>query len=125
VRHRKAFNGQISKFECRSGVEDLPVRLVLQFWLDGFSGHDIGEYDRIEFLGECRNTRGVIAVFVGDENGVDLFWSDAAILEHAADTFAAETSIYEDFAVFRNQEAAIAGTATAEDRELHGHRATQ
>ena len=67
----------------------------------------------------------MIAVFVGDEYGVDFFGLDTAFLEHAADSFAAKTGVHEDFAVFRDQESAIAGTATAKDRELHGHRRTQ
>lgn len=57
----------------------------------------------------------MIAVFVGDEYGVDFFGLDTAFLEHAADSFAAKTGVHEGFAVFRDQESAIAGTATAKD----------
>jgi len=61
-------------------------------------------------------------VFVGDENGVDLVRFDVSFLEHAANPFAAETRIDEHCAIFRDKEPAIAGTATAEDGKLHGHR---
>ena len=64
----------------------------------------------------------MIAVFVSDENGIDLVRFDVSFFEHAANPFAAKTHINEHCAVFRDKESAIAGTATAEDGKLHGHR---
>ena len=63
----------------------------------------------------------MIAVLVSDENGVYFVGFDVSFLEHAANLFTAETRVDEHFAIFRDKESAIAGTATAEDGKLHGH----
>ena len=122
MREGEAFDGEVAKAESGAGIEDFPLRFVFQFWLQGFRGHHIREDDGIMFLGEGGNAGGVVAVFVSDENGVDLFRFYAAFFEHAAKAFAAEPGVDEHFAVFRDKQSAIAGTTTAEDGKLHGHR---
>jgi len=125
MRHGEALDAQIAEFEGGARIENLPVGLVLQFRLNGLGRHHVGEDDGVELLGEGGNPCRMVSVLVGDENRVDLLWLDSTLLEHAADALAAKTRVHEDLAVFRDQESAVAGTATAEDRELHGHRETQ
>ncbi len=53
----------------------------------------------------------MIPVLVSDENGVYFVGFDVSFLEHAANLFTAETRVDEHFAIFRDKESAIAGTA--------------
>ncbi len=122
VRHGEAFDGEAVELEGGARVEDFPVRLVLELRLDRSGGHHVGEDDRGELFGEGGNAGGVVGVLVGDEYRVDLLRSHPAFLEHAAEPLAAESCVDEDLAVFRDQEPAVAGAATAEDGKLHGHR---
>ena len=63
----------------------------------------------------------MIAVFVGDEDRVDLVRTDIAFFKHVADPLAAEADIDQRFAVLGDEQATVARAATAENRELHRH----
>lgn len=122
VRQGKAFYCQIAKLESRAGVENPPFRFVFQFRLDGSGGHQIGVDFRIEFLGESGNARRMIAVFMGDEDGVYLFRTHASLFQHAAEPSATEARVHQNATILGDKQATVARAAATEDRELHGHR---
>lgn len=122
VRNGETLDGKVAKLEGGSRIENLPVRLVLELGLHGFRRHEIRIHGGIILLDECRNAGRMVAMLVSDEYHIDFLGRDSAVVEHLANSLAAESDIDERFAILSDEQSAIAGAATAEDRELHGHR---
>lgn len=118
----EALDREIPKAEGGAGVEELPFRFDFQFWLQGLGSHRIRENVGSVLLREGRNSRGMVAVFVGYEDRVNFVGSHASLFQHACQSLAAKASVDQDVAVLGDKQTAIAGTAAAEDGELHGHR---
>ena len=64
----------------------------------------------------------MIAVFVGEQNAVELFRHHTALLEPERDLPCAETAVDQNFAMISRDERAVSGTAAAKNRQTENER---
>ena len=64
----------------------------------------------------------MIAVFVSEQDAVELLRNDAALLQPEGDLARAQTTINQDFAVIGRDQSAVSGTAAAEQSQTEHDR---
>jgi len=81
----------------------------------------IGVNRNVEFAAKNFQSANVIAVFVGEQNAIELLQRDPALLDSERDLARAQPTIDQNFAMISGDERAITGTAAAEHRQTeHG-----
>lgn len=105
----EALHLEVSEFELGAGLEEHPIRFVLELGLNSLGCKWVGEDFWPVLLGKSRDAGDVVAMLVSDKNRIDFLRFDVSLFEHAAKSLAAEASIDEDLAIFREQQAGIAG----------------
>jgi len=71
VRDAEAGDFEVAVGEARASLEVHPVRAVFELGLDGAGCGRVGVEPDVRVLAQSVEPRAVVAVFVGDENGVD------------------------------------------------------
>jgi len=115
VRYGKSIYLEVAEFECGTRVEQFPFWFRTEFWLQRPGGQNVGVYRWLEAFAECGEAGGVVSVFVSEKNRVDFLGFNASRFEHFAGTPATEADVDKDFAVFGDQQAAVARAAATEN----------
>ncbi len=136
VRDGKGFDGDIGEFKGVAGVEDVPVDFGMPE-IGGFEG-EIGFLaplllegpdggvlrgavaidGNIKFIGDAEQAADVVGMFVGDEDGREIFRRAADGREALADLARREAGIHEDTGFGGLDIGAIAGGTAAEHGEF-------
>jgi len=140
VRDGKGFDEHVGDLKARAGGEQLPV---------DFGFERVGRFERevgflapfvfecpdgcvlslaiaidgdLKFIGESEQSCDVVGMFVGDQNGGEIFRCFANAGETHSDLARGKSGVNQDAAIFSFDVGAIAGRAAAEDGEFDGHR---
>jgi hypothetical protein len=93
----------------------------VELGLDGATGGGIGEDLDVRVLFQTVDTGGVVAVLVGEEDGVDALEGFAGVGEEGGEFAGGEAGIDEDARTFGHEQRGVARAAGTEDAEAHGH----
>ena len=93
----------------------------IEFRLDGAARRGIGEDLYVRVLLQAVDAGGVIAVLVGEKDGVDALKRFAGIGEQGGELARREAGIDEDARTFGDEQRGVARAAGTEDAEAHGH----
>lgn len=78
----------------------------------------VGEEGEVGVRGEAAQADGVVGVFVGEEDGVDVIDGGVGkVFEHVVNAFACEAGVDEDLGLRGLDEGAVTAAAGAEDLE--------
>src|SRR5207237_2965911 len=116
VRHRKSLDKDVADFEFGAGAKNSPVPMSIQGAVvaHGFGRLRIRVNRHIKFPAENFEPTDVIAMFVSEENAVQLFRSNAALCEAKNDLARAQSPIDQDLAVIGRDQRTITGTDAPE-----------
>jgi hypothetical protein len=81
---------------------------------NGFSGERVTINRDVEFAAKHFQAANMIAVFVREQNAIELVGSDAALFQPQDELARTESAINEDFAVIGGDKGAISRAAAAE-----------
>ena len=142
VGNLKSFNHQVVQFKMVAGLEQPPVNLRFQirrvFRITGRGIFFAGQFGferpdggvlgvaiaidgNLKFIGEAEHAGDVVAVFVGDENGGQLFRGAAEAGQALADLARGKPGIHQHARLGGLDIGAIAGGTAAQDGEFYGH----
>lgn len=122
VRHSEGVHRQVAKRHRFARLEKSPALVRRQVGPEGRRGLAVAIYRDLVALGQHRQTADVVAMFVGDEDGLHVVESAVDLLQALIDLLATETGIDEDARPVGLEEGAVATAATAKNRETeHGH----
>jgi hypothetical protein len=142
VRNGKRLDAHVADFKPRAGLEQPPVNFRFECVL-GFQGEvgflaplflerpnrsvlcvAVAINRDVKFIREAEQAGDVIRVFVGDQNGGEIFRRAADSGEALADLQRGKSGVHEDAGFGGLDVGAIAGGAAAEDGEFDGHKKT-
>ena len=84
----------VGDFEARAGVEEPAVEMVFEDPLKFFLGGAVAIDGDVEFLRDAGQSLDMVGVFVGDEDGGEIFRHPADVLKALADLARAEPGIH-------------------------------
>jgi len=113
VGNPEATDGEVLKTEGRAAVEGFPTGAASEFFLNCPGGEAIGKKLNVLEACETANSGGVVAVFVGEEDGLDVVYGFADGFKTFTDAFPGKPSVDKDLAAVGFKEAAVARAATA------------
>jgi hypothetical protein len=123
VRHRKGLNGNIANGEFRAGAEEPPMPVLRQRPAPNrFRGQRVAINRDSKFPAEHFQSADMIAVFMGEENSVELFWPDSAEFEPENKLPRAQSAIDQEPAMIGRKQRRVPGAAAAEHREAEHSR---
>ena len=118
VRHRKRLDMDIADRKIRSGPEQPPVSMPRKnAAADRFRGEGIAVDGNSVFPAEHFEPANVIAMFVREENAIELARGDSALFEPQDELTRAQSTINEQPAMIGRDKRAISGAAAAEHGE--------
>jgi hypothetical protein len=125
VRYAEGFNEQIADFKGRARGKQPPgdADAVWLFGIggDGFSGETVSVDGNRPRLAKSAETTSMVAVFVGEDDAIDLFEIAADEREPLRDLATTQARINKESRRVGFNQCAIAGAATPQDRDLHPH----
>ena len=119
----EALDLEIAEAKARAGFEELPFRLVagIQLGLHGAGGGGVGKDADARKFFQALDAGGMVAVFVGEEDRVDVFERFARGGEELAEFADGKARIDEDARALGDEQGAVARAAATEDGKTHGH----
>ena len=124
VRDGKRFHRDVAHVEAAPGAEEAEVQVRVQGAFDFILGGAIAINREAEFFRDADETGDVIAVFVGDEDGREIFRRPPDAREPLADLTRAEAAVHQHAGFIGFDVGSVAGGAAAEDREFDCHAGT-
>ena len=122
VRHAEALDGQVAERETRARLEHLPRRPVhSEAGLQCVHGGGVGEYLDVRELLQADDRCGVVAVLVGQEDGVDPVERFTDPGEEFAELAGGKAGIDQYARAFGLEQGRVARAAAAENAKAHGH----
>jgi hypothetical protein len=119
VRHRESLHGDVANLELGAGPKDSPIPMSIQRTVGAhrFGRLRIRVDGNVEFAAKNFQTANVIAMFVREQNAVDLLRINAALLETKSDLARAEAAVDQNPAMIGRHERAVSGAAAPEHRQ--------
>ena len=113
----EGFDGEVSEGEGLPGFKEFPSGVAGEFRTEVFHGGPVAVDGDAVAAGEDVKAGDVVAVFVGDEDGVEVAQGPPEGEEAVFDLFAAEAGVDEDADGVGFEVGAVAATAAGEDGE--------
>ena len=119
VRHGKTLHGDIADGKLGAGAEESPIAMLIE---NAVAAHRLGG-ERItinrdgKFPAKHFEAADVIAMLVGEEDAIELFRRDPALLEAQHELARAQSAIDQNPAMIGRDERAVSGAAAAEHRQ--------
>ncbi len=125
VRNAERFDREVADFKWVAGREESPgcFRLAIELRIggDGFGCEPVGVNGNRLRAAQNREATRVVAVFVREQNGVEVGSRATDGREPLCDLPAAQPGIDEDGSAFGFDECAVTGTAAAQNCDLDPH----
>ncbi len=117
----EAVDLEVAELEGGAGFEEAPGGAGGEFGLERFGGEAVAVDGDVVAFGEDGEAAGVVAVFVGEEDGLHVGEGAAEGMEAGFDLAGAEAGVDEEAGVVGFEVGAVAAAAAAEDGESqHG-----
>ena len=123
VRHGKRLHGDVTDRELRARSKNSPLAMLFEQPIvpDRFGRQRVAINRYVEFAAENLESADVIAMFMREQNAVELFGCHATVLETENNLSRAQPAIEENFAMIGRDQCAIARAAAAEHGQAeHG-----
>jgi hypothetical protein len=123
VRNGKRLHSDVTNCEFAASPKNAPGPMLIQRTTAAhrFGGLRIGVNRNIQFSAENFETANVVAMFVCQQDAVELLRQHPALLEPENDLPRAQSAVDQDLAMIGCDERTISGTAAAEHRQTeHG-----
>ncbi len=124
VRDGERVHQQIGDFEARAGFEQVAIEFGLQLKFKRLLGGAVAINRDVQLLRNAGQAVNVVAVFVGDEDGGQIFRRATDAGEALADLARAEPGVHEHSGFISFDVSAIAAGTAAEDGKFDSHRWT-
>ena len=124
VRNGEGVHQQVGDFEARAGFKQVAVEFSLELKFKRLLGGTIAVNRDVQLSRDAGQAVNVVAVFVGDEDGGEIFRRAPEAGQALADLARAEPGVHEHAGFVGFDISAIAGGTAAEDGEFDGHRWT-
>jgi hypothetical protein len=121
VRDVEGLDEDIADFEALAGFEEAAIEAASERAFRFFLGGAIAVDGDVEFAGDPDEALDVVAVFVGDEDGVEVLRGSADGRESLSDLAGAQAGVDENPGFGRLDISAIASGTATQDRELNSH----
>ena len=121
VRNIKSLNGDITDFETSARFEETAIEPRLEGAFGFLLGCPVPIDGDAEFAGDSDEALDMVAMFVGDEDGVEIFGCSPDTGKSLTDLPGTEAGVDQDSGFRRLEIGAIAGGSASQDRELNSH----
>jgi len=115
----KRLHAELANFEALATTENPPWDFAFHFILEGLSGKDVGVDGDGAFAQEDIDAARVVAVLMGDEDGIKVIGGNAEHFEAKDELLGAESGIDEDAGVTTLNEGSITTTTASENCHLN------
>ena len=124
MRHRESLHRNVANLELRASPKDSPMPVLIQRTTiaDGFRGLRVCINRNVELAAKNFEPANVVPVFMSEQDAVELFRQNAALLEPEGDLARAKTAINQNFTMVGRDERAVS-TATASEHRQTEHAA--
>lgn len=124
MRDAEGIDGDISELEGGAGGEEAEVEGRLELGLDDFLGQAVAVNGDVQPAGEHAEALGVVGMFVGDENSVQVFGRSPDTEESLTNLARAEAGINEQTGVVGLKIGAVPAGTAGEDGKARWHDGT-
>jgi hypothetical protein len=121
VRHGERVDLEIAETEARARFEDLPVGPVAEAGLHGAGGGLVGEDFQVGKFFQPGDAAGMVAMLVGEKDGVDALERFAGGGQQLAQLAQREAGVDQHPRLLGDEQGAVARTAAAENAKPHRH----
>ena len=121
MRNGKRFDDDIANLKTRAGLKQVAVEFCFKAEFKSVFRIAIAIDRNVQFRGDAFESADVVAVFVRDEDGGQVFRRAADGGKALTDLTRRKASIHEHAAIFRFHVGTIAGGTAAQNSKFDGH----
>jgi hypothetical protein len=119
MRHRECLHENVANRKLSASAKNPPIAMSTQPAIAAgrFGGEGVAINRDVKFAAKNSKPADVIAMFVGEEDSVELFWRDPTLLQTQDDLARAQSAINQDPAMISRHQSGVPSTAAPEHGE--------